>query len=385
MAVYRPTWTDKKTGETRESKTWWFEFIYSGKRVRKSAKTTRKTIALEAEKDERRRLERARAGVPTESHANRIRTVAEALDAYSAAYKVNHRPKSIAVVAERSVHLERLLGSRLLPDLTAEKVTGYMAARQGEGAGNRTINIELGVLSRAIGHEWRLLWPKVKKLEENNDIGRALEPAEEKAILDAAQRSRSPLIYPYLMLLAWTGLRSDEGRILRWFQVDFAAGHVTVGKSKTDRGKGRQVPMTAALRAVFQQHMAWSASVLGPIQPDWYVFPFSRRVKPVDPAKPVTSLKRGWEAVRDKAGVSCRLHDLRHSFCTKLAEAGVPESTMLDIMGHMSAAMLRRYSHIRAKARREAMTAVESGSVVGVLQEVPKVSRPQASKPTVTH
>ncbi|MBK5294114.1 MAG: tyrosine-type recombinase/integrase [Acidobacteriia bacterium] len=40
----------------------------------------------------------------------------------------------------------------------------------------------------------------------------------------------------------------------------------------------------------------------------------------------------------------------RHSFCTKLAEAGEPESTMLDIMGHMSTAMLRRYSHIRAQA-----------------------------------
>lgn len=32
--------------------------------------------------------------------------------------------------------------------------------------------------------------------------------------------------------------------------------------------------------------------------------------------------------------------------CTKLAEAGVPESTMLDMMGHVSTAMLRRYSHI---------------------------------------
>ena len=30
----------------------------------------------------------------------------------------------------------------------------------------------------------------------------------------------------------------------------------------------------------------------------------------------------------------------RHSFCTKLAEAGVPESTMLDMMGHVSPAML---------------------------------------------
>jgi hypothetical protein len=37
-----------------------------------------------------------------------------------------------------------------------------------------------------------------------------------------------------------------------------------------------------------------------------------------------------------------------------MAEAGVPESTMLSLMGHMSRAMLERYSHIRIKAKREA-------------------------------
>ncbi len=37
-----------------------------------------------------------------------------------------------------------------------------------------------------------------------------------------------------------------------------------------------------------------------------------------------------------------------------MAEAGVPESTMLSMMGHMSRAMLERYSHIRMAAMREA-------------------------------
>jgi hypothetical protein len=40
-----------------------------------------------------------------------------------------------------------------------------------------------------------------------------------------------------------------------------------------------------------------------------------------------------------------------------MAEAGIPESTMLALMGHMSRAMLERYSHIRMAAKR---TAVES-------------------------
>ena len=84
--------------------------------------------------------------------------------------------------------------------------------------------------------------------------------------------------------------------------------------------------------------------------------------------------KRAWEGVRKVAKVSCRLHDWRHTFCTKLAEAEVPESTMLDIMGHMSAKMLRRYSHIRAKARSEAIAAIEAKDLSGVPQESPKVN-----------
>jgi len=41
-----------------------------------------------------------------------------------------------------------------------------------------------------------------------------------------------------------------------------------------------------------------------------------------------------------------------------MAEAGVPESTMLALMGHMSRAMLERYSHIRMAAKRDAVEAL---------------------------
>ena len=98
-----------------------------------------------------------------------------------------------------------------------------------------------------------------------------------------------------------------------------------------------------------------------------------------------TSLKTAWESVKETANVTCRLHDLRHSFCTKLAEAGVPEATMLDMMGHVSPAMLRRYSHIRAKSRRDAITALEQRDFSGVLQEVPKVGDSTIPNSPVTH
>jgi site-specific recombinase XerD len=85
--------------------------------------------------------------------------------------------------------------------------------------------------------------------------------------------------------------------------------------------------------------------------------------------------------VREQANVKCRLHDLRHSFCTKLAEAGVPESTMLDMMGHVSPSMLRRYSHIRAQARRDAIAALEGRGAVGVPTKMPTVGDSESQAP----
>jgi len=338
---------------------WWYSFVFAGKRVQDSSKSTRKTLAIEAEKQRRLELQRANVGLPSTVTAERIRSVSEVLKDYGKAYKVNHRDKSVLFVENRSAHLKRIIGSMLLADLNQQRAIEYMSTRQKEGASARTINMELQVLSRAVGYTWKGLWPKLKKLEENHDVGRALETAEEKAIMDAAQQNSSKLIYPFLYTLAWTGIRSDEARTLRWSQVDFEAGEIMVGKAKTEAGRGRRIPMSANLKATLEQYAAWYASKLGVIQPNWYVFPFCRTKRPVDPLKPVTSLKTSWETIREAAGVDCRLHDLRHSFCTKLAEAGVPESTMLDIMGHMSAGMLRRYSHIRAKARREAIDSLE--------------------------
>ena len=88
-----------------------------------------------------------------------------------------------------------------------------------------------------------------------------------------------------------------------------------------------------------------------------FVFPWGSPW-PSDPTRPVTGVKHAWETLRAKASVSCLLHDLRHTFATRLAEAGTPESTMLALMGHMSRAMLERYSHIRMAAKRNAVAGI---------------------------
>ncbi len=385
MSLFRPTYTDKETGERKESATWWYEFVFGGQRIRQSSKTKLKTIAGNAEKDHRRRLERASAGMPSEEPSRRIKTVAEVLGAYAASYKTNHRRNSLVVVENRSKHLVRLLGTELLPDVLPAKLTEYMETRCNAGASNRTVNLELMVLSRAIGYTWKALWPKLKKLEENHDVGRAIELEEEKRVVAAAAGNSSHLIGPYLAVLIWTGMRADEARMLRWSQVDFEGRQITVGKAKTEAGSRRAIPMAAALQLALEHHAAFCARQLEVLRPEWYVFPKSNRTRLVDPTIPVSSLKTAWQTVRDSADVQCRLHDLRHSFCTKLAEAGVPESTMLDMMGHVSPAMLRRYSHIRAKARRDAIAAIRGPDFVWGPKNPPKSAILQKRrKPQVT-
>ncbi len=388
MAVYRPKYRDPKTGKLKQSAQWWYEFIYDGDRIRESAKTTRKTVAKQAEDDRRRQLEQSGAtGMPSgtakDTRSKRTRRVQAALDAYRTLYaaKGDHRKKGIQIVNERSAVVERYLGSKSAVDLTEECLIDYIGKRKADSVSGRTINMELAVLSRAMGMKWPGL-----RLEERRDVGRALSPEEEQGIVDAAARNVSRMIHPVVRIALVTGMRRDEIRLLRWNQINFEEKEITVGRAKSEKGTGRMIPFGEKLAAVLSMYVSWYVSKLGPIQEDWYVFPFSNRRMPVDPTRPVTSIKTAWESVRETAGVSCRFHDLRHTLCTKMAEAGVPESTMLAIMGHMSKAMLEKYSHIRKQAKRDAIQSIEAGSAaafsLGVPKVSPKVDTGEGSKPS---
>jgi len=351
MAVYRP----KRNGQA--SKFFVCEFVYQGKRFQESTGATTKTLAKEYEKSRRAELERAAAGLPTEQKANRIRTVAEVVKPYLEGYGLTHRAKSALFAVGRLKQVTRVLGSVLLSDLTELRIRAYIRQRQQEGACGRTVNMELGELSRAIGHTWRELWPKVNKLEERKDVGRALSLDEQKRLLDGLEASISPTLRTLVPTLLLTGMRSGETMSLQWGQVDLMARTITVGRAKTSSGTGRIIPINDDLAHVLGEHLTWFVDRFGVPRPDHYLFPWGRP-EPSDPARHTTELKKAWTELRTRTGVSCRLHDLRHTYATKLAENGVPESTMLALLGHMSRSMLERYSHIRMAAKVAAVAGI---------------------------
>jgi integrase len=94
------------------------------------------------------------------------------------------------------------------------------------------------------------------------------------------------------------------------------------------------------------------------------VFAF-RTPLPKDPTRPIISFKTAWTKVREKAGVKGRWHDNRHTLVTELAESGAGDEVIMSIAGHVSRAMLSRYSHVRMEAKRRSLDEIATRATHG--------------------
>jgi integrase len=77
-----------------------------------------------------------------------------------------------------------------------------------------------------------------------------------------------------------------------------------------------------------------------------------------------SGLKKPWDEVRKAAGVPWfRIHDMRHTAITRMAEAGVPMPVIMSFSGHLTARMMAHYTQISEQAKRAAVAAVRQGSI----------------------
>jgi hypothetical protein len=181
------------------------------------------------------------------------------------------------------------------------------------------------------------------------------------------------------MLALNAGMRDAEMKTLTWGQINFERNYLAVGRSKTEAGEGRTIPLNSSLSEALKSYANWYVLRFGEIRPEWYVFPFGRP-RPNDPTRPVTTLKTAWRNLRKKAKVKGRWHDNRHTLITDLAESGASDQTIMDIAGHVSKQMLKHYSHIRMEAK---WTALES-IVPPQAEAANPVESEQVRSPTLT-
>jgi integrase len=236
-----------------------------------------------------------------------------------------------------------------------ETLNSYVAARKSEGIGNRTINMEIGVL-RKILKRWKLwgaLFEHYRALPEPKDIGRALSPSEESRLFAvASSRPEWTVAFCASLIAANTTAGGCELRNLRLKDVDLCTRtlFVKVGKN---RFRVRAIPLNqTATWAVTR--LLDRAALLGSVLPEHYLLPKRVSGELHDPSQPASrwAWRTAWRKLTEQAGLKgLRPHDLRHHAITKLAESQASEQTIMAIAGHVSREMLEHYSHIRLEAK----------------------------------
>jgi len=279
------------------------------------------------------------------------------------------RPSPLSRVGSLG-HLLPVFGGLLVTDVTADDIADYQKARLAQHASPKTINLEVATLRQVLKRNrvWANLQPDVRMLPVRTDVGRVLTAKEQSDLLDACAKSRSRALHPFVVLAINTGMRYSEIRLLTWDQIDLIGATLTVGASKTDTGSGRKVPLNArALKAL----QTWATS-FPDRKADHYVFPTEGIglatndevviAHHTDTTEPIGSVQHAWQRAKKAAGVTIRFHDLRHSACTHLLEAGVPLMVVGQLLGWAGgtvAAMAAKYGHVGPKALQSAVKALE--------------------------
>jgi integrase len=191
---------------------------------------------------------------------------------------------------------------------------------------------------------------KVDKPRKSDDAPiRVLDQSELEAVFRATPETDRAL---YLMA-AMTGLRRGELLALRWRGIDWIAQRVrenyvrgAYGTPKSKRST-RSVPLANRVAGELERHFERS-DFQGD---DQLVFP-NAVGEPCDP----TTLRRRFERAVKKAGVrKVRFHDLRHTFGTRMAAAGVSMRTLQEWMGHRDFATTLRYADYQPAAGEAAL------------------------------
>jgi integrase len=166
---------------------------------------------------------------------------------------------------------------------------------------------------------------------------RRLSSGEEKRLLDAVQKSSRPWLKAAIVISIETCMRQSELAGLIWNRVKLTSEYPHVDLPKTKNDRPRRVPLSTKAVSAFKS-----------LRP-------KGMIEEVGP-NPVLSVETGRgiihafrDAVEEKKFPDLRWHDLRHEAISRLFElTDLRENEIMAITGHLTPAMLARYTHLRA-------------------------------------
>ncbi len=225
---------------------------------------------------------------------------------------------------------------KYLTSITSEDVEAYRAQRRkydGKAPCLQTINNDHIILKHCLNVARRkgLLTVNPATMVPipcaYNERDRILTAEEWQRLYEAAAHHLKPILLTAYHL----GQRLGEILNLTWDRVDLHRSMITLRAVDTKTNKPRQVPMTPQVKTTLSQ-----LTKVRDITHK-YVFAYKR--------KPVRQVKRAFKTACRQAGIdNLRFHDLRHCAATNLRRAGIDTTTAMQIIGHKSPLMWKRYN-----------------------------------------
>jgi integrase len=347
--------------------TWYGKWHKSGRQIKKRIGPKRGEGSRDGltRRQAEAELRRLMAEVIVEAPAARRLNLKEVGAQYLADLERLGRKKSTRTAVESAlrVHLVPFFGDKALEAIRHEDVADLVAHLEERELAPKSIHNYVGTLSALFNYamgprrRWATTNPckgtELPAVPDCTEI-RFLELDEVDALTRAARPGAYQIIDRALYrTAAMTGLRQGELVALRWRDVDWTASRIRVrqnyvleefGSPKSKRST-RSVPMAdevaGELERLFQSQRAQGEDDL--------VFADPATLGPLSKHMILRRMRRALKAAH--LDESHRFHDLRHTFGTRMAAAGVSMRTLQEWMGHRDIETTQRYADYAPSAR----------------------------------
>ena len=319
---------------------WWMRFTFNGKQIRRSTETADKKLA---ERIYHKVLGEIAEGKWFDVDPGKNRFFEEMISKYLKEHSPKKAPTSCVRDKSLAAHLVKHFRGNTLSAITPKLIYQYKVKRLAEKASPKTLNNELSLLGHAFNlavREWEWVREnpviKVSKEKGNNVIERWLTFEEEKALLAVCPEWLEEIVVFALN----TGMRQGEILNLQWPMVDLFRKTLTILEQK-NKGKDT-LPLNQNVLAVLKKR-----AKVRHIQNN-FVF-YSQNGNKID----ARNLIRAFRSALEKAKIEkFRFHDLRHTWATRLIQAGVDIYTVQRLGRWKNISMVMRYAHHYAESLR---------------------------------
>lgn len=185
---------------------------------------------------------------------------------------------------------------------------------------------------------------------------KALQHDEVVRILAAVPNRRDRLLF---QLMADTGVRVSEALSVRLERIRFAAQELTVvGKGNRERTVYLIGTEALGMLRRYLRHQGWLAKDGETITEKGLLFrPDAAKQRAGKAGQPIhyTTIQQRWKEYCRAAKVEATIHQLRHTYATRLVNEGKPLEIVQKVLGHRNPATTQRYAAVSDETVRRAL------------------------------